>query len=258
MAIDSQVFKQNCKNFAESHYKARDILSSTDGVRSYKDIAKEQEVNETTVSSTLKDAERLGLAKKIKAGIYKKLPGVMRHIPKSKNKSDNTTTISQIINKISSKKIKNKDDTVKYKAGFQSKTNKMTTAYKQLFATENTLRELIRKVLSNEENWWDKKIPKGVKDSVKDTISKLPYDSAKRIDELEYTHLGQLAEIIINKNNWDRFESFLKQKVTKQTFQETVNRAIPARNAIGHCIPLTGDDLRLSDMRFIDILKTLK
>ena len=257
MVFDSESFNQNCKNFAEFHYKARDILSTTDGKKSYKHIAKEHSVNGTTVSSILKYAEKLGLAKKIKAGIYKKLPGVMKHIPKTKNKNDGKTTVSQIINKVSSKKRKNKEGNVKYKAGFKTKIDKMSKAYEQLFATENTLRELIRKVLSNEKDWWKNKIPKGVKDSIEDTMSKLPYDSPKRIDNLEYTHLGQLAEIMISKKNWKEFEPFLKKKITKQTFQETVNRAIPVRNAIGHCIPLSGDDFRLCDMRFIDILKML-
>ena len=258
MEIDSEVRKRNGENFAKFHPKARDILRSADGEKSYKQIATENGIHHTNVSSILNEALNYSFATRVKRGLYKKLPGVMRYIPKSKNKMNKKTTVSQIINKVFNKKIKNKEDPIEYEANFQSKTEKMGTAYKQLFVTENTLRELIRKTLSNEINWWTRRVPGDIKKKVEEKINDIPYDSAKRKDYLEYTDLGQLANIIIKKDNWRSIQPFLKHKLTPQTFNETVTRAIPARNAIGHCIPLTGEDLKFSDMRFSDILKMLK
>lgn len=266
MVVDNSAFKQGCEDFSRFHYKARDILGKADGKKSYTGISEEVDINKTTTNAILKEAERLELVIKIKPGIYKKKSGIMKHIPvlKKNTSSKNKTTIAQLINKISKKKVKKKKNPSEekdYSASFEKKSNKMVDAYRQLYSTENILRELIRKVVISEQNndrWWRQRIPKGVRDAVSDTITKLPYDDAERIDNLEYTHLGQLAEIIINGQNWDDFVPFLKPKLSKQTFQETINRAIPARNAIGHCIPLKGNDLRLSDMRFIDILKMLK
>ena len=266
MVVDNSAFKQGCEDFSKFHYKAREVLGKADGKKSYINISEEVKINKTTTNAILKEAERLELATKIKPGVYKKKSGIMKHVPvlKKSTPSKNKTTIAQLINKISKKKIKEKkhpSEEEGYSASFEKKSNKMVDAYRQLYSTENILRELIRKVVINEQNkdkWWRQRIPKGVRDAVGDTIIKLPYDDAERVDNLEYTHLGQLAEIIVNGQNWNDFVPFLKQRLSKQTFQETINRAIPARNAIGHCIPLKGDDLRLSDMRFVDILKMLK
>ena len=262
MVIDSQVFKQNCENFADFHPKARNLLASTDGEKSYEQIAKEHGVHKTTVSSVLKYAKKLGLADK-KAGIYKKLPGVMKHIP-TKNKRDKKKTAHKIINRVSDKKIKNiaeslkkKLDPVKYNAAFLSKLEKMLWAYAWLYTAENLLRDLIRKVLSNQDNWWDEKVPDGVKRPVKENRDNQPYDAAERKDELEHTHLGELTQIIISRRNWNSFKPYLNES-DKEKFKVRINDAIESRNAIGHCIPLVGEDLGRSNIRFLDIVKMLK
>ena len=263
MVFDSQAFKQNCENFANFHPKARNLLASANGEKSYEQIAKEHRVHRTTVSSTLTYAEKLGLAKK-RVGIYKKLPGVMSHIPIFKNKIAKKKTVPQIMNSVSNKKIKNiaeslrkKLDPVKYNAAFLSKLEKMLWAYAWLYTVENLLRELIRRVLSNQDNWWDEKVPDGVKRSVEKTMDNQPYDAAKRKDELEHTHLGELIQIIISRQNWNSFKPYLNES-DKETFKVRITDAIESRNAIGHCIPLAGEDLRRSDIRFLDIVKMLK
>jgi len=89
---------------------------------------------------------------------------------------------------------------------------------------------------------------KGFKVGICRCMSDLPYDNANRIDELEYTHLGQLKEIITCKNNLDLFLPYFKIK-NKQSFQEAIDKTISPRNAIGHCIPLRGDDYKFADLR---------
>ncbi|MBU0660688.1 hypothetical protein KKG22_00745 [Patescibacteria group bacterium] len=83
------------------------------------------------------------------------------------------------------------------------------------------------------------------------------YDDATRKDNLEYTHIGQLKEIIIWGKNWDDFKPFLKS-ADKSNFEHELKKVIPSRNAIGHCIPLVADDYKDAEVRFKNILKLLK
>lgn len=133
----------------------------------------------------------------------------------------------------------------------------MAMAYQSLYAVENSLRELIRKVFNNENNWWVEYVPSGVRTTVQKNISEMPYHAASRSDELEYTHLGQLKEIIINGKNWGSFLPYLKTS-DKSDFSATINKAIASRNAIGHCIPLKPKDLKIVDVRLRDILEMIK
>ena len=133
----------------------------------------------------------------------------------------------------------------------------MATAYLWLYVTENALRTLIRQVFCSEDNWWEVRVNPTIKKDVAVTKSKDPYDGAVRKDELEYTHLGQIKEIIIASNNWTLFVPFLREK-DKRSFQVMVDKAIPYRNAIAHCTPLTDVDLRIVNLRFKDILDMLK
>jgi len=127
----------------------------------------------------------------------------------------------------------------------------------RLYIVENTLRELVRKVLSQRTDWWKNYVPGDVQIDADNAIKKTPYDAPKRNDKLEYTHLGQLKEIIICKKNWNDFLSYLNEK-DKNAFAVTINKAIPSRNAIAHCIPLKSKDLKVVDVRFEDILKMIK
>ncbi len=91
---------------------------------------------------------------------------------------------------------------------------------------------------------------------MEDAKTKYPYHGAKRRDELEYTHLGQLKEIITAKRNWNLFLPFLKEK-NKNSFQATIDKAIPSRNSLAHCTPLTGEDFKFVEVRFKDILNMI-
>lgn len=134
---------------------------------------------------------------------------------------------------------------------------KMANAYCALYTAENILREIVRKVLGQKSDWWKNCVPSGIKSDVEDIIKKTPYDAVSRNDELEYTHLGQLKEIIICKKNWSSFLPYLNEK-DKNSFAATINKAIPSRHAIAHCIPLKPRDLKVVDIRFEDIIKMIK
>jgi len=253
--VDSERLEKNCQAYSRRHAKAIAVLKKADGKTHYTEIAKKLVLNKNSVSSFLKDAERLGLATK-NGKFYKRVMGVSNYFPKANSKKQNHTTINAIgqLSKAKEKLMARKKNDYAT-VGTDNTFNKMTSAYMSLYVTENSLRNLIRKVFTAEPNWWSKKVNKGIRDAVQKQQVDYPYDGAKRKDELEYTHLSWLSEIITA--NWDSFLPYLHER-DKNTFRTRVNSAIPSRNSIGHCTPMTGQDLRRVDLRFDDILKMLK
>lgn len=256
--VDSEVIKRNCSNYSKLHSKAFDVLRKANGKTHYKQIAEILDLHETTVSSLLKTAEKLGLAEKI-GEFYKKKPGILGFMRAFKPKKSKEEKISEVVEKTGKKKLQFSDSKYAEAFGinFRDKMAKMAKAHMWLYLTENTLRELIRKVFKNEQNWWENRVNKGIKNSVNEAKDKYPYHGAERKDELEYTHLGHLKEIIASKNNWDMFLPYLNEK-DKNSFQVTIDKAIPSRNSIAHCTPLTNEDFKFVEVRFKDILKMIK
>lgn len=257
---DAELIKKNCAEYASTHKKAIEVLRKSNGKNHYTEIAKIVEMHKTAVSGLLRKAEKLGLARKIRAGVYKKISGTLGYMHlKSNGKITTRTTVKDLTRKITRPKKLLK---IKFPANLliQSRItfslNKMVLAYQSLYAVENSLRELIRKVFVNDKNWWGNRVPAGVQSAVQKNMSEMPYHVASRNDELEYTHLGQLKEIIINGKNWNLFLPLLKTK-DKNDFSATVNKAIASRNAIGHCIPLKTEDLKKVDVRLSDILEMI-
>ena len=257
MVVNSETFEKNALTLLKKFPDAKRILQKADGKKDYQKIAEELNINSKTTSPTLSLAKDLGFAEKIKPGIYKKITSTMKYIPNRKQEIKGIS-IENMVNKLSKRRIKKiQVDEIQYSFNFRSKVEKMAEAYKWLFVTENTLRELIRTVFASEKNWWENRVPDGVKQKVEEAKLSSPYDDAKRKDELDYTHLGQLKEIITSKKNWGLFLPHLKKRDIS-TFKVDTERIIPSRNAIGHCIPLAGEDYKYTEMRFKTILKMLK
>jgi len=255
--ISVSELKQNSKDFVKDYPDGKDILRSTDSLKNYKEIASLLNLSPNHVSTVLNYANKLHLANKINPGIFKKKNGILSYIPEAKNKKKIPASISKII-----KRAKKKPKPIPNEKSFSNKPiqniEKMTIAYQNLYIVENTLRELIRKVYGKDvSKWWKQKVNNGIKPEVEDAMQKYPYHGYKRKDELEYTHLGQLKEIITSKKNWQDFSSYLHEK-DKSSFSATIDKAIPSRNSISHCIPLKNEDLKYVEMRFQDILKMLK
>ena len=258
MVLDSEQLGKNAQTLLQKSPEAKLILKKANGKDNYKEIAKNLDINEKIVSPALSLANELGFAEKIKPGVYKKITSNMKYIPNKKKKNNQDSTMEDVMKKFSKvrkNKVKSNITTIKF--DYETKVEKMTIAYKWLFITENILRDLIRQIIGKEDNWWENRIPDGIKTSVNETINNSKYDDAPKKDNLDYTHIGQLKEIIIWKKNWKEFESVLKSK-DRSNFEHELNRVIPQRNAIGHCIPLTGDDYKYAEMRLKAILKLLK
>lgn len=258
LLLDVETMKKNCLYYAKLHSKAIDVLRKAKGNNDYKKIAKDLKLHPTTVSGLLKQAEKLGLATK-NGKMYKRIPGILQYMPRPKTEKVKTESISETITRVDKRKIKFLDSRYETAFGisFREKAEKMAKAYLWLYTTENTLRELIRKVFEKEQDWWDKRVNEGIKKDVQKVTDKYPYHGSERRDKLEYTHLGQLKEIITAKNNWNLFLPFLKE-TNKNSFQTTIDKAIPSRNSIAHCTSLTEEDFRFVEVRFKDILKMIK
>ena len=256
MIIDSEVLIKNCSTYSKLHSKAVDVLRQADGRTHYQKIAKLLSIPPTEASHLLKQAERLGLARKYKT-FYKKNSGILGYMPKMSHRKFIGATISETVRQLGNKKRRIHGSFISFGKSFQEKAYKMSNAYKLLYVTENILRELVRKVLGNEDNWWEKSVNKTIKNDVKDLMDNYRYDAEARRDELEFTHLGQIKEIIIAKSNWVKFLPHLNEK-DKHKFNATVDKAIPSRNSIAHSTPLSSTGFKRVEVRFRDILEMIK
>jgi hypothetical protein len=259
MVIDSGLLRKNCTEYFSTYSKALDVLKLLNGTNSYKAIASKLNIPIAKTSGLQKKAEKLGLVIKQKNGCYKRVSGILGFMPKkSKTRTPNKQSdiiplnLSEVQVRISRKLQKNTSINI----GDQTLL-KMCIAYGFLYRTENLLRGLIRKVFEKVPNWWSTRIPPGVVRSVTETKSKSKYYSMKRKDELEYTHLGQLKEIIVFHSNWKDFVSYLNE-TDKTHFEMIIDRAMPSRHSIGHCIPIGTKDLKTVEIRFQDIIDMIK
>jgi len=194
MVLDSEKLEKNAQTLQKRFSNAKEILQKADGKKNYQKIAEELKINTKITSPALSLAKDLGFAEKIKPGIYKKITKNMKYIP-NKKKENKNISVGEVVKRFSKKRSKKEKIETPYSLNFKNKVDEMANAYKWLFITENTLRELIRKVFSLEKNWWDNRVPNDVKKKVEEAKIISSYDDAKRKDELDYTHLGQKKEI---------------------------------------------------------------
>ncbi len=255
---DVEVLKKNCEDYTHSDSKAIDVLRNANGKKDYKNIAKIVGIHPTRSSSLLKKSFKLGLSTKNKEGFYHKKPGILGFMPKGNKNKRQETNIEKKIWGVTKKALR----ASKVSSSFLSKynvshTDKMAEAYVWLYTTENVLRDLVRRVLGPVNQWWKSLVNVDIQKKVSQAIKDYPYTGATRKDELEYTHIGQLKEIIVSTINWPRFKNHLNED-NKSNFELKINNAIPSRNSIGHCIPLDTDDRADVVVRFRDILKMIK
>lgn len=256
MVLDPEKLRKFCAEFFNSHNKAIEVIRNADGKKDYKKIAKDLNMNATIVSGLLKKAFDLELVKKMPNSCYKKKSGIMGYMPKHQKKNKKKVEIPKELKKLSKRKFK-EINSFNGISLHTKKSSEMAKAYMWLYVVENTYRDFIRKVYEQEKGWWDKKVGNTLKEEIDDAMKKYPYDAPKRGDELEYTTLQQLKEIISSKKNWKDFEPYLNEKDRKK-FSLKFEIAFPFRNATGHCIPMKTEDLKSVEIKFKDILNMLK
>ena len=254
--------REGLKVIKRIHSKGIDAINKANGKRNYKEIAKIVGMPDTTCSLVLSLARKQNLVER-KNGFYKKSRGIKgldllklikeEGIPEKRRLVRGKTTRKEISLTVRGVPLPPKGP---YLTGsIIKKAIEMGRYYGCVFSLENALRELIRKSFENETDWWDKFVPLGVRKEVEETIKKEKYFQSKRKDNLEYSHLGHLKEIIISKKNWTRFSKIIKEK-NKQHFIFLMDRIIPPRHAIAHNVPLEKDDEEHIIFYVKDILKT--
>lgn len=133
-------------------------------------------------------------------------------------------------------------DTDLFEHEILKRAKKMADFYVLYFSLENSVRKLIKDVLSEKygNNWWDTKVPKGVKEKVI-KIQKEEQDSAMSIrseDLLDYTNFGELIDIF--NLNWQDFADILRSQKSVQDTLSPLNRI---RNVIAHSCELNDDEI---------------
>jgi hypothetical protein len=115
--------------------------------------------------------------------------------------------------------------------------------YPALFELENSIRALVERVLSPlGSNWWDTRVPNGVKQAVQRTMNReqqYPYREKRGPRPLHYTNFDDLRKIIIEPTNWPSFQSII---VKSDWFNVKMEEVYMARNNLAHCVPLSADD----------------
>ncbi len=119
----------------------------------------------------------------------------------------------------------------------------MADFYVLYYALENSIRRVIKERMLEEHgspDWWEKAIPKNVKDAVK-SKQKKEMDTvlaSRTEDPLTFTNFGEL--IVIIESNWDLFSDTIRsQKAMKQTLSQ-FNQI---RNIIAHSCKLGENDI---------------
>jgi hypothetical protein len=121
----------------------------------------------------------------------------------------------------------------------------MADLYVLYYCFENSVRRLISGRLREKHgaDWWETKIPKGVKDAVAEKQQKerdTPV-SIRSDDPLSYSNFGEL--IVILESNWDDFADTLRSKKATVGILGQFNQL---RNVIAHSCYLSDDErLRL-------------
>lgn len=130
------------------------------------------------------------------------------------------------------------------------KAKKMSNFYSLYFSLENSVRKLINDVLKENygTNWWDSKVPQGVKDNV-EKLKKAERESAMSIrseDPLDYTNFGELISIF--EANYKDFTDLFR---SLKSIKDTLSPLNKIRNVIAHSCELNDDEI----LRFTLLIK---
>lgn len=133
-------------------------------------------------------------------------------------------------------------DTELFEASILADARRMADFYVLYFSLENTIRKLIDGRLSEKYglDWWDKKVPAGVRTAVQEKQKKereTPM-SIRSEDPLSYTNFGELIDIL--NANWGDFADTIRSPKAMQT---TLTQFNLIRNIIAHSAILHDDEI---------------
>lgn len=115
--------------------------------------------------------------------------------------------------------------------------------FPQLFILENSIRALIERHLSKSgSDWWDKLVPKPVRDNVEQTMKRekrYPYREKRGEHPLYYANFKDLKKIILDDGNKTSFADVIVDFVW---FEAKMDEVYMARNNLAHSVPFLQDD----------------
>jgi hypothetical protein len=132
-----------------------------------------------------------------------------------------------------------------FESDIRQEAYSMADLYVLYYCFENSVRRLISGRLREKHgtDWWENKVPKGVRDAVSEKQQKekdTPV-SIRSDDPLSYSNFGEL--IVILESNWSDFADTLRSKKATVSILGQFNQL---RNVIAHSCYLTSDErLRL-------------
>ena len=138
-----------------------------------------------------------------------------------------------------------------------SDATKMSSVYTALYCIENTIRNFIVERMSERHgiDWWEKTVPKKIKDSVLDLKKKEEknkYHSNRSGTEIGYTMLGNLGQIIIA--NWSDFSDIVPNQAWLTSRMDDLEMS---RNIIMHTGVLPTDEIDRIESIVRDLLRQI-
>ncbi|HET6329686.1 MAG TPA: Swt1 family HEPN domain-containing protein [Holophagaceae bacterium] len=133
-------------------------------------------------------------------------------------------------------------DTDLFEADILQAAKRMADFYVLYYSLENSIRRLISGRLQEQHgaDWWEQRVPAGVKASVADKQKKekdTPM-SIRSDDPLTYTNFGELIDIL--NTNWSDFADTLRSQKAAQQILSQFNLV---RNVIAHSVELNNDEI---------------
>lgn len=133
-------------------------------------------------------------------------------------------------------------DTDLFEVEILQAARRMADFYVLYFSLENSIRRLIAGRLQEKygADWWEQRIPSGVKVSVADKRKKekdTPM-SIRSEDPLTYSNFGELIDIL--NANWTDFSDTLRSQKAAQQILSQFNLV---RNVIAHSVELNNDEI---------------
>jgi hypothetical protein len=129
-----------------------------------------------------------------------------------------------------------------FESDIRHTARRMADFYVLYFSLENTIRRLISGRLQEKHglDWWEKKVPTGVRAAVADKQKK-EKDTAMSIrsdDPLTYSNFGELIDIF--NANWADFSDTLR---SQKAMQQILTQFNLIRNVIAHSVELNDDEI---------------
>ena len=120
---------------------------------------------------------------------------------------------------------------------------RMATVYSLIAAFENSVRELIKKVLieAKTEKWWEEAVSESIRTKTQtriDAEDKFKWHGSRGTDPLYYTEMGDLSKII--RQNWDAFEPHVRNMEWATQVLDIIEKS---RNVIMHSGELSDMDI---------------